>query len=206
MIIYFHNYQDELDPNNGRAISRDDELSALLDHARKAPPFVAEFCGASDFHITIGVGGDFGCVQYSRVDGMPPYLVAVSHHPPMKRGCIEFLCGGTPTPIGSSNILTFEEMKEVVLHFLKTGERSDSVSWRPVGQATLKKMRNVRSILEASDVDTPLPSRSTASRFWSCALICRLDSLLRPPLFYFSRGDKRCLPLYANRYPLPSSI
>lgn len=132
MIIYFRNYQDKLDPNHGRAISSDDELISLLDHVRNATPFVAEFCGPGDFHITIGIGGDFGFVQYSRVDGAPPYLAAVSHHPLMKRGYIEFQCGGTPTPVGARNVLRFDELKEVVLHFMRTGERSNAVSWREV--------------------------------------------------------------------------
>ena len=130
MIIYFLNYQDKLDPSHGRALSSEDELIILLDRARSASPFVAEFCSAGDFHIEIGIGGDFGYVQYSRVDGTPPYLVAVSHRLPIKRGYSEFQCGGTPTPIPARNILRFAEVNEVVLHFMRTGERSNMVSWR----------------------------------------------------------------------------
>jgi hypothetical protein len=139
MIIYFRNYQDKLDPNYGRALSSDDELISLLDHARNATPFIAEFCGAGDFHIVIGIGGDLGCVEYSRVDGTPPYLAAVSHRPSMKRGYIEFQRGGTPTPIGARNILRFDELKEVVLHFMRTGERSNTVSWREVRPGDVKE-------------------------------------------------------------------
>jgi hypothetical protein len=139
MIIYFRNCQDKLDPNHGRTISGDDDLNKLLDRARNATPFMAEFCGASDFEIMIGIGGDFGCVQYSRVDGTPPYLMAVSHHPVMKRGYIEFQCGGTPAPVGSRNILSFDELKEVVLHFMRTGERSNTVSWREVHPGDVKE-------------------------------------------------------------------
>jgi len=63
MIIYFYNCQDKLDPNHGRAISSEDDLNKLLDHARNATPFTGEFCGAGDFEIMIGIGGDFSCVQ-----------------------------------------------------------------------------------------------------------------------------------------------
>jgi hypothetical protein len=101
MIIFFRNFQDDLDPNNDRAISSADELIGLLEQMRGASPVIAEFCGPGDFDIQIGIGGEFGCVQYSRMDGKPPYLMAVSHRPPMKRGYIEFLCGGTATPVGS---------------------------------------------------------------------------------------------------------
>jgi hypothetical protein len=65
--------------------------------------------------------------------------MAVSHHPVMKRGYIEFQCGGTPTPVGSRNILRFDELKEVVLHFMRTGERSNTVSWREVHPGDVKE-------------------------------------------------------------------
>jgi hypothetical protein len=139
MIIYFRNYQDKLDPNHGCAISSENELISLLDNARSEAPFMAEFCGAGDFHIEIGIGGDFGCVQYSRVDGEPPYLMAVSRQPAMKRGYIESQCGGTPTPVGARNILRFDELREVVLYFMRTGERSSTVSWREVQPGDVKE-------------------------------------------------------------------
>src|ERR1700683_1098600 len=141
MIIYFRNYQDERDPNHRRAISSEDELISLLDRARSEAPFIAEFCGAGDFHIEIGIGGDFGCVQYSRVDGTPPYLMAVSQRPAMKRGYIEFQCGGTPTPIPARNILRFDELREVVLHFMRTGERSNMAAFQP--PKTLDELQQV---------------------------------------------------------------
>jgi hypothetical protein len=122
-----------------RAISSEDDLSGLLDEARNRPPFIAAFSSAGDFELTVGIGGDLGCVQFSRMDGMPPYLMAISPRPPMKRGVIEFMCGGTPTPIGSSNILRFDELKEVVIHFMRTGDRSNKVTWRPVRPGDTKE-------------------------------------------------------------------
>jgi immunity protein Imm1 of predicted polymorphic toxin system len=139
MIVFFQNFQDTADPDNWRAIYSAHELIDLLDKKRCASPFIAHFSAANDFRIEIGIGGDFGCVQISRMDDKPPYLMAVSHQPPMKRGYIEFLCGGTPTPVGASNILTFDELKSVLLDFLETGERSDKVSWRPVRPGDVKE-------------------------------------------------------------------
>lgn len=139
MIIFFRNYEDKQDPNHGRAMSSDDDLAGFLDEARKRPPFTAEFSGAGDFELVVGIGGEFGCAQFSRMDGRPPYLMAVSPRPPMKRGVIEFMCGGTPTPIGSSNILRFDELKEVLIHFMRTGERSSAVTWRPVRPSETKE-------------------------------------------------------------------
>jgi immunity protein Imm1 of predicted polymorphic toxin system len=139
MIIFFHNFQDHLDSNNGRAISSDDELISLLEQMRAASPVITEFCGPNDFQIDIGIGGKFGSVQYSRIDGAPPYLMAVSHRPAVKRGYIEFLCGGTPTPIAARYIISFDELKEVVLHFLSSGERSETVSWQVLNPRACKE-------------------------------------------------------------------
>ena len=118
MIIYFCNYQDHEDANNWRAISAVDELGELLDRMRDGKPVIAHLSGPGDFRVEFGIGGDFGCIQISRMDDKPPYLVAVSHHPCMKRGYVEFLCGGTPTPIGASNILSYGEMREVLIDFM----------------------------------------------------------------------------------------
>jgi hypothetical protein len=37
-----------------------------------------------------------------------------------------------PTPIPARHILSFEERKQIVLHFLATGERSNAVSWESI--------------------------------------------------------------------------
>jgi Immunity protein Imm1 len=147
MIIYFCNYQDKCDPDQGRLIPNANELGDLLDRKRQASPFIAEFCGAGDFELTVGLGGDYGCVQRNLIDGTPPYLMALSRRPPMKRGCIEFLCGGTPTPVAARYILRFHELKEVVLDFALTGGMSDAVFWREL---------EPKACLE--DVERPLES------------------------------------------------
>lgn len=139
MIIYFRNHQDCADPNNWRAISNADEFSKLLDQMGGGKPVIAHLSGPGDFRIEFGIGGKFGCVQISRMDDKPPYMMAVSHKPPLKRGYIEFLCGGTPTPVGARNILVFEELKEVLLDFLETGDHSKKVSWREVAPGDVKE-------------------------------------------------------------------
>jgi len=48
----------------------------------------------------------------------------------MKAGYLEFLTADTPSPIAARYIVSFEEVKEIVLFFLQTGERSDVVCWQ----------------------------------------------------------------------------
>ena len=130
MIVRYYNHQDKADPMNGRAIVQDDELLQLLRERRDRRPFVAELSGSNGYEITFGLGARFCCAQYSRGDGSPPYLMAVSPYPTMRRGYIEFLAANTPTPFAARYIISADELKEIAVHFLRTGERSDAVSWQ----------------------------------------------------------------------------
>jgi immunity protein Imm1 of predicted polymorphic toxin system len=132
MIVQYRNNQDKSDPQNGAVIEKSRSLSDLLDDARKRPPFIAELRGNNEFELVIGVGGDCSFVEHRRINGDLPYLMAVSSHPQMETGEVEFLTANTPTPIQARYILRFEELKEIALHFLTTGERSDTVSWEPI--------------------------------------------------------------------------
>ena len=40
--------------------------------------------------------------------------------------------GGTATPIPARYILSFDELKKVVIYFLETGERINAVSWEAI--------------------------------------------------------------------------
>jgi len=130
--VQYKNQQDDLDPMNGQVVAGRMQLDQLLNGRRNNTPFLARLSGDNGFEIMVGVGGDVGCVQYSRSDGKPPYLVAVSNSPHMITGDVEFLTADTPTPIPARNILNFAEVKQVALHFLETGERSNAVRWETI--------------------------------------------------------------------------
>jgi hypothetical protein len=130
MIVRYDNEQDDFDPVNRTVVGSSAQLSELLDSRRNNAPFFARLSSDNGFEIMVGIGGNVSCVQYSRSDGSPPYLMAVSSRPPMKRGCVEFLTADTPTPIAARYIISFDELKMIAIHFLKTGERSDIVSWQ----------------------------------------------------------------------------
>jgi hypothetical protein len=129
MKVRYLNYQNKLDPMNGTVIAGEAKLVELLDSRRNEPPFIAELSGDNGYHIEFGIGGDVACVQYSRCDGELPYLMAVPPRPHMTSGDVEFLTANTPTPVPARNILNFDELKQIALHFQQTGERSEAVSW-----------------------------------------------------------------------------
>lgn len=130
MIVRYENEQSASDPLNGTVVAGSLKLTQILESSRDNAPFFARFTSENGFEIMIGIGRDVGCAQYSRSDGMPPYLMAVSSDPPMRRGCLEFLAANTPTPIAARYIISFDELKTVALYFLKTGKRCNSISWQ----------------------------------------------------------------------------
>ena len=139
MKIRYINQQNKSDSMNGAVIEESVKLAELLNNKRNEPPFLGELSGSNGYHIEFGIGGDIGCVQFSRMDGDPPYLMAVSTNPPIKSGYVEFLISNTPTPFAARYIISFDELKEVVLHFMKTGERSNRVSWQELDPRALKE-------------------------------------------------------------------
>jgi hypothetical protein len=133
MKITYRNQQNKQDPLHGAAIDSSIELAELLDQARTKRPFFARFSCDNGFELMAGIGADVACVQHSssdRFDRETPNLMAVSRHPRMKRGYVEFLTANTPTPVAARYIISFDELTEVVLCFLQTGERSDAVVWQ----------------------------------------------------------------------------
>jgi hypothetical protein len=139
MKIQYLNYQNEFDPMNGREITDGLKLAQLLESRKNEPPFLAELSADNGYHIEFGMGGKLACVQHSRTNGEAPYLMAMSFRPPMKHGYVEFLTANTPTAFAARYIITFDELREIALHFLETGERSDSVVWRQQDPKAIKE-------------------------------------------------------------------
>ena len=139
MIVRYLSHQDKYDARNGKAIQQTEELSELLHRRRNQKPFIGELSSDNGFQIVFGISTDLCCVEYRRIDGELPYLMAVSPHRPVKRGYVEFLAANTPTPIAARYIISFEELKEIALYFLKTGQRSDAVSWQIFSPGAIKE-------------------------------------------------------------------
>jgi hypothetical protein len=139
MRIQYFNHQDELDPMHGTVITATAQLAKLLDDAKRQPPFIAKLKGDNGFEILTGIGEKFCCAQYSSSDGNPPYLMAMSAQPPLKRGCVDFLTADTPTPFPARYIIHFDELKAILFHFLQTGERSNLVSWEDFDPVALRE-------------------------------------------------------------------
>lgn len=132
MKVRYVNEQDKSDPMNGAVIADSGTLADVLEGRRKNAPFIAKLSGDNGYEFAIGLGSGVGFAQYSRLDGDPPYLVAVPARRRVTGRYIEFLMNNTPTAIPARHILGFEEVKRIALHFFETGERSESFSWESI--------------------------------------------------------------------------
>jgi hypothetical protein len=96
------------------------------------PPFFCELLGQNGQKILLGIGGPKGCVQHSNIDGSPPYLMAVSENPEHQSEHVDFLIGGTLTPVPAHYCVPFQTVSEITTYFQMTGERSPMVAWEEV--------------------------------------------------------------------------
>jgi hypothetical protein len=132
MNVQFFDRQDLRNPFNGLIIKHEFRLSELFVQLQGRVPFFCELLGENGCKILLGIGGQRGSVQYSRIDGAPPYLMAVSHDPVRLKKPMEFLMGGTPTPISSHYSISIDAVKEIAEHFRMTGEHSSMVLWEEI--------------------------------------------------------------------------
>ena len=131
MITRFFDRQDESNVANGALIQSERQLFDLLNRYKSRTPFFGELESENGYKLLIGIG-PIGCVQYSPVDGRPPYLMAMTPSAETSRDDLEFLTGNTLTPVSTRYALPFDIVKKVAADFLKTGDRSSAVSWEEI--------------------------------------------------------------------------
>ena len=91
---------------------------------------MCELIGDNGFTLTVGVSNNLGCVQHAPGNGTPPYLMAVgSTETKLNSGDVEFVVGGTATPIDRRYCFPFERVKQIVTYFVETGKRWPGVVW-----------------------------------------------------------------------------
>ncbi|HKF22887.1 MAG TPA: Imm1 family immunity protein [Candidatus Angelobacter sp.] len=133
MTVRFLDLEESSNPLNGTRIDDKGELLKLLDGLRGRHPFLCQLAGDNGYMLMMGIGGPVGCVQHSPTNGDTPYLLAVSNAERDTDGeDVEFLAGGTPTPISPRNGFPFESVKQIAVYFLETGNRMPSISWEEI--------------------------------------------------------------------------
>lgn len=131
MKVQFQDLQDRGNPHNGESFTSPSQVAGLLEDLRcSRTTFMCQLVGDNGFTLTVGVEDDTGCVQHAPSDGTPPYLMAVgSTEMEQNGGDMEFVVGGTATPIDRRYRLAFSTIKEIVVEFVQSGNRSSKVEW-----------------------------------------------------------------------------
>jgi len=147
MKLKFLDMQEEKNPLNGALIDSDDELVRIMDKLRDREPFGLQPKGENGFTLDICLSRECGSIQHSASSGDTPYLLAVTPgSPPISSAGeishyasafmadevngvepLEFLVGGTPTPIPTRYCLPYELVRDIAVYFLKNGERDSRV-------------------------------------------------------------------------------
>ena len=131
MKVTFQHLDDDHDPRNGKVLDKPAVIGLLDDLRTTRPPIMCQFVGDNGFNLTIGIDNGFGCIQYSRNDGLPPYIMATDSTPGVSNSTdMEFVVGGTLTPIEGKYRVRFDLVRDVLLEFAQSGERSEAVNWQ----------------------------------------------------------------------------
>ena len=132
MKTHFFDLLDNANPLNGTSIENLVEFQNMLESVRDRLPFIAELIGDNGFKLMFGLGARYGCVQFSSVNDDPPYLMTVNPNLLDSEGDVEFLCGGTPTPVDKRYCLPYDAFVEILAEFVQTGERKPDVLWEEI--------------------------------------------------------------------------
>jgi len=125
--IRIRDMEDEANPINGTAISYPPQLMEVLEGFRGRPPFFLQLIGGNGYKIDIGISSECGCAQFSSVDGLPPYLMAIAPSATFRGEEFEFLAGGTSTPVDKRYCLSRDLTFKIARHFAETGQKDSAI-------------------------------------------------------------------------------
>lgn len=124
------NYEPIDSPNKLKKdlIETKQDLRIAFENLRTKEPRLVDLIASDGHSLTIGVGGKYICIMYTTASGNPPYLSAINEIDDTE-DFVEFVCGGTPTPIPLSHCFPFEKGIEIIEYFFLTGDLSKKVEW-----------------------------------------------------------------------------
>jgi hypothetical protein len=129
MSVHFEDFQDPANPLNGTEVHDLAGLIVLVSKLRGRPPFVFQLERADGARLDIGIGGSTGFAQFTGPGERAVAMVAVAPGGPASSGELEFLCGGTLTPIEGKYLLTRSLWEHIAGRFIERGDRSPDVAW-----------------------------------------------------------------------------
>jgi Immunity protein Imm1 len=130
MLVQFVDLDDQT-ARPKRAIATTHELVAMFSQLRSGKTLMFELLAENGYKLGIGLDGDIGCVQFTRVDHEPPYFMAVTDRP-TQEGLHAFILSGSATEVQAKHCLPVATVERIASYFQETGERLPSVVWEEV--------------------------------------------------------------------------
>jgi hypothetical protein len=134
MIVTFFDRDNTANRLNGSVIRGKIQLFTILESLQNRPPFFCELISDNAFCLMMGVGKE-GCAQYSRKDGMPPYMMAVDRRKEPESGSIGFIIGGTRSGVPKYYCMPFSLVREIAGYFVETARMYPAVAWEELDPA-----------------------------------------------------------------------
>jgi hypothetical protein len=128
----FFDKQDRSNSLNGTRLRNLSELTRTLGDLTSRQPFFVELHNTGGAKLLVGVGREYGCCQYGSLSGEPPYSMAVAEETRRSNQSCEFLIDGTATEIPGKYCIPMETVLSVAMHFVETGQQSQSVEWEEI--------------------------------------------------------------------------
>ncbi len=129
----FQDMQDRDNALNGTSVSDVKSVHALFKSFSGRQPFGFLLIGDNGMTLTLGYSDECGTVQHGTSDGAPPYLMAVNEVvADDDEEYVEFLAGGTPTPIPKKYCLPVNAVEAIAAEFVASGNRSAAVAWEEI--------------------------------------------------------------------------
>jgi len=132
MSATFHDLQQPDHPLNRTRLDDGSAVRQLFTALRCREPFIFELCGSTGFRLLIGLANEQAAVQFGATDGEPPYMMAIGENRTSQHGFIEFLVGGTLTPIPRRFVLSIEMATVIAIEFVSSGRKSSLVNWEEI--------------------------------------------------------------------------
>jgi len=114
-------------------VSDGEELRNLLYRLVEQEPRVFVLEIANNAIFTIGVGLPYGFVQFSK-NNESPYLIAAVVESVKGKGLdedVEFMAGGTPTPIAKRWCLPYDQVVETIIYFF-LNDKLPGLKWEEI--------------------------------------------------------------------------
>ena len=126
-------YVDYSEPDSEpTALGGEEDLLRLLARIKsQSPPGMVDLIHENGFKLLVGPS-EIGCAQFSPADDQPPYLMAVVPGTHTAGDTIDFMYDGSLTEIPSVFGIPYETLRDLALHFFRTGERSAAVEWEEI--------------------------------------------------------------------------